>query len=217
VHVLIDQQCHAFACGKRLQHASHRALPVDHVIAGRSTDAFEQVIQARIVERPRQDADRPQGHTMGNRLALPETEVAGEEQDTLALCIRQPDALVTLILGARDHLFRRQRAERQQLQQHLAEVRERRAGDRPSLMRWTIRKTLFEVGQGDTPMRAIDRVERKTQHCAPRPDQRIRQPRRDASYDDDRPVLDRLPHLSAAFSVPNSEAAGSNVTTSGTR
>ena len=130
--------------------------------------------------------------------------MAGEEQHALALRIGEPHALVALVFGAREHLFRRQRAEGEELQQHLAEVHERRARDGAPHAGGLVRETLLQVRQRHAPMRAIERIEHQAQRRAPGAHDSVGHARRHGAHGDDRPVLDRLLHPSTAFTDSNS-------------
>ena len=80
------------------QHAPERALPVDHAVAGHRPQPFEQIVQPRVVERPRQHGDRRRVERVRDRLHLPVAEVAGEEEDAAPLLVRVDHALEALHL-----------------------------------------------------------------------------------------------------------------------
>ena len=71
--------------GQRPQHPAHGALAVDHAVAGALAQGFEQRVQAGVVERPGQHADRLEEQRVHDGVQLPEAEVAGEEQHALPL------------------------------------------------------------------------------------------------------------------------------------
>src|SRR5687768_11365482 len=226
VHVLIDQQGHAFTGSQRLHHAAHRALAIDDMVAGCGADVLEEPVQPRVIQHAGEYANRAQLHRVSERMQLPETEVAREEQDALALGIRQPHALVAFVLGAGHHLLARERAERQQLEQHLAKMFEGGAGDGAPLVRGPVRKALFEIAQRDAPMLPVDKIKREANGRAPGVDHRLRQPPREAAHGDDRPVFDRVSHRNSAPSAPSAAtdttdainaSGGSNCTCRGTR
>jgi hypothetical protein len=217
VHVLIDQQRHPFAGVQRLQHAPHRTLAVDHRVAGLGPHPLEQVVEPRVVEDAGEHADRPQLHRVRQRMQLPEPEVTGEEQDALALGIRQSHALVAFVFGAGHHLLGRERRKRQQLQQHAPEVLECGARDRSPLARGLVREALFEIGKRNAAVLPVDDVEHHADRGAPEVDYRFRQPPRHRAHGDHRPVLNRVPHCSTAVTDANKESGGSNCTASGTR
>ena len=98
-------------------------------IAVRRPDPLEQIVQLRIVERPRHDRHRLELQRMRQRLLLPEAEVARAEQDAFPLREREPHALFALPVHQRQLLVLRQRRILQQLQQQPAEMLEHRSRD----------------------------------------------------------------------------------------
>ena len=154
---------------------------------------------------------------MRDRLQFPEPEVAREEQHALALGIRQSHALVAFVLRTLDHLFRCERAEGQQLQQHLAEVRKRRPGDGAALRQRALGEALLEIGERDAPVGCVENIEHQPQRAAPQAHHAVGQSPRDLTHRDDGPVFEGLAHQRTALTDSKSASAGSNVTTSGTR
>ena len=65
---------------------------------------FEDLVQSRIVERAREYADRAQTQAVHQGVQLPVAEMAGEEEDTLALCVCVAGAILALKLDACQHL-----------------------------------------------------------------------------------------------------------------
>ena len=90
-------------------------------------------MEKRIVERPRDHAERLEPQRVDEGVQLPEAEVAGKEQHAAALRVRQPRAILPVELDTRQHRLFRERAELQELHEQPAEMRERGTRDRLSL------------------------------------------------------------------------------------
>ena len=86
--VLVDEHRDRLVRLERAQHAPDRAAAVDHGVAGLHPRRLEQVVQQRIVERPREHRHRLERERVHERVDLPEAEVPGEEQRALAVRVR---------------------------------------------------------------------------------------------------------------------------------
>ena len=58
MQVLIDQQRNAMIGRQLAQDLAHRALAINDRVAGARADPLEQLVEPRVVERPRQHGDR---------------------------------------------------------------------------------------------------------------------------------------------------------------
>ncbi len=119
-------------------------------------------MKLRVVECARQDGDGLPANGFHHRLQLPESEMAGDEQDALALRVRLTAALFAVELDARQHLRIGERAELEQLEQQASEMREGAARDRAALGVGPRGKREREVPVGHAPMHAVNRVERQS-------------------------------------------------------
>ena len=63
--MLVDQDGNRPFCGQLLQNLADRALPINDRVAAARADAFEHVVQVRIVEQPCHDRHRL--HAQGER------------------------------------------------------------------------------------------------------------------------------------------------------
>ncbi len=91
--VLIDQHRDRLVRFERPEHAPDRAAPVDDGVARLPPRRLQQIVEQRIVERSREHRHRAKLERVHERIDLPEAEVAGEEQDALALRVCRDDAL----------------------------------------------------------------------------------------------------------------------------
>ncbi len=192
--MLIDEHGDALPCLKRSHHAPNRALTVDHGIAGALPHLLEQLIEIGVVERTGQQPDRFDLKRVHHRVQLPESKVAGDEQDAFALCVGESRALFPVEFDTRQHLLARQRAELEQLEQQTAEMGERRTRDDPAFGRRTRRKGGRQVALGDPPVRTIDRIKRNPERRSARAHDRVRH---HADEGDERPydqVLETVSH-----------------------
>src|SRR5256885_17152898 len=90
-----------------LQHPHHppyRALAINHRVAGALTNPLEHRVDAHIVERSRQHANRLETKWVRNGVEFPEPEMPGDEQHALALRVRETHAVLAIELDARQHL-----------------------------------------------------------------------------------------------------------------
>ena len=117
---------------------------------------LEQVIQVGIVERTREHANRLKLQAMNDGVQLPEPEMAGEEQDALALCVGMSRAILAFELDALSHFLVRQGAELEHLEEEPAEVAKHLTCDDVPFRRGPSRKRLGQVGIGDSPVRPIE-------------------------------------------------------------
>ena len=151
--VLIDQDGDRLIGAERAQDAADGAAAVDDRVAGAPADPLEQIVEQRIVERPRQQRHRMQHQRVHERVDLPVAEVAGEEQRAPAERVRRLHAVLPFELDARQHLLGAHRAELQQDGEQPAEVREHVARDRRALRLRARRKRRLEVAQRQPPVR----------------------------------------------------------------
>src|SRR5690242_18535560 len=100
---------------------------------------------------------------MDDGVQFPVAEMAGEEQDALALRVREPCAILPIELDATHHRVERQRAELQQLEQQTAEMHERLACDRAQLPRRASWKRRGEVALSNAAVGAVQQIEREPQ------------------------------------------------------
>ena len=84
---------------------------------------------------------------MADGLNLPVAEMAGEEQDALALRVGRAGPLLAFEFEAAAHRLRRERAEPQQLEQQAPEVHEHGARDLSPFGRCAFRKRRCEIGR----------------------------------------------------------------------
>ena len=112
-------------------------------------------MQPRIVEGARHHGHRLEHEPVRQRLLFPEAEVAGAEQNALALREREPHALGALPLHELELAVRRQRGVLQQFQQQPPEVPKHRASDGLALIRRPLRKRHFEIGERHAAMGAV--------------------------------------------------------------
>ena len=164
--VLIDEHRDAVSRLQRPHDAPNRPSSIHDRVARALTDALQQAIEMRVVERARQDGDRLHPERVNHRLQFPEAEVAGDEQHAPALRIGEARSLFAVELDARQHLRRGQRPEPEQLEQQPAEMRERRAGDGASLGRPPRGKRGGQIPLRDAAMPAIDPIEREPEDGA---------------------------------------------------
>src|SRR5207244_10804238 len=91
--VLIEQDRDAVLLGQQPHDLANRSLAVDDDVPGAAADFLEQRVEPRVVQRPREDADRLEAKRMGDRMQLPESEMTRDEQDALALSVGQAHPL----------------------------------------------------------------------------------------------------------------------------
>ena|SRR5580704_4597741 len=82
--VLIDENADGAACFKGLQYASRSVLFLDDMVAGKRPIAFNEDIEARIVERAHDDMHRSRHPGVGESTELPVAEMRGGDQDSAA-------------------------------------------------------------------------------------------------------------------------------------
>ena len=197
MHVLIDQHTDGMAAFEDAEHAANRAAPVDDSVTSGGPHAFQQIVQIRIVERPRQHVHwlEPQGLREPDH--FPEPEVAREENHAASLRIGVLRVIGPFHFGDAQHLGRAERGEFQQLEENPPEMREHRSCDRALLPRGSMREGGREIVQSRTPVDAIQRVERESYTGAAAPDDPPRQHADERHGRADSRVLESVSHATA--------------------
>src|SRR5712691_234632 len=128
--VLVDEDRDAVALLQHPHHAADRALTIDDRVACTLTDALEHRVEALVIERARQHANRLEAERVRDGVQLPEPEMAGDEQHALPLRVGKTHPLLAVELDAREHLWRSARAELERFEGLPDEVYERGADNR---------------------------------------------------------------------------------------
>jgi hypothetical protein len=131
--MLIDQHTDALAGRKQPHRASHCTLTVDHRISSDTSRLFEQRVQERIVERSREHRHRAESKPVRESVLLPESEMTRTKEDPAATSERVLNTILALPIDELEHARMGQRAELQQLHEHVAEMREHLSGNRAPL------------------------------------------------------------------------------------
>jgi hypothetical protein len=129
----------------------------------------QQVVQLRVVERPRHDGHRLELQRMRQGLLLPESEMAGAEQNALALRERQPHALLAFPFHERQLHVARQRRVLQQFEQQAPEMLEHRFRDGPALFLRSLGKGDLQVCDGNPAMYPIGQIEQQPEELSGAP------------------------------------------------
>ena len=188
--VLIDQDGDRLVVAKRPQDAPDGAAAVDHGVSRPPAHPFEQVVQQRVVERPREQRHRLQHERVHEGVDLPVAEVSREEQRPLPHGMRRLDAILPFELHAGQHLLGAHRAELEEHREQPSEVREHVAGDRGAFLRGPRRERRLEIAQRQLPVRPVDRMKRAPENGSRRQDNGHRQRPDDRARDHHREVFD---------------------------
>ena len=165
-HVLIDQDADALAFREQPQRFAHRPAPIDDGIAIRRSNPFEQIVQLRIIQRPRHDGHRLELQRVRQRLLFPEPEMPGAKQHAFPLRKRELYVLFAFPLDERHLLFRRQRWKLQQLQHEPAEMAEHLPCDGAALIVCPLWKCRLQVRDSDTLVDSVGEVKRQAEPLA---------------------------------------------------
>ena len=210
-HVLVDQYADALALGQQAENLAYGAAPVHDVVAVRRANPFEQIVQPRVVQRPRHDGHRLEFQCVRQRLLLPETKVSRAEQDPFALRQREPHALFAFPIHQRQLLLPGQRRVLQQLEQQSSEVLEHRPRDRPALVRRLLGERHLEICERDSPVHAIDEIEHQAKPLAHPPHDSQRQSAHEERDRLDCEVFELMPHRSPAARIARRRSASQGV------
>ena len=166
LHVLIDQERDGLVGFERAQHAPDRAAPIEHGITSRRPNGLEQIVQQRVVERPRQHRHRLDRQRVDQRVDFPEAEMSGEKQHAAVLRVRVDHAIFAFELDARQHLVGAHGAEFQQHDEQPAEVRKHVAADRAALRFGPHGKRGAQILDRQPAVAAIEHIERAAEQRA---------------------------------------------------
>src|SRR5262245_8558059 len=158
MQMLIDEQRHPVIGGELAKDPAHRALTVDHGIAGARPDAFQHLVEPQVVERTRKDGDRSIDQRFGNRVDLPVAKMPGEKQHAAVLRIRLTGTLFPLHVYGFPHLLGGIVRKLQQLEEQTSKMREHRACERPAFALPLGREGGGEILERRSPAGAVETI-----------------------------------------------------------
>src|SRR5688572_5529592 len=135
--------------------------------------------------------------------------MSGEEQDTFALCVRVPGAILALELDSSQHLRVREGTEFENLEQQPSKMHEDGARDDAALRFRAGGEGLREVRDGNAPARPVEHVKQQPEARAHCPNQRAWEHAKERSHGGDREKLEAVSHAAcpARASAASSRAA----------
>ena len=158
LHPLVDQDAEPAALADRLQHPARGAVLGDDGVAEALAQGAQLAVEPRVVRRADHDAHRTAGEADQRRRELPEAEVGGEQEESLAEPLGLVDVLPALEGEEVAEVGGAEAGRGDGVAQGGAEVAEALADQAPPLPLRQLREREGHVAQRDLPVPAVDRV-----------------------------------------------------------